>query len=209
MASNETMTETGTPAGAGRRVLPTGIPTRYAAINFRSRLEAKWAAFFDACGWRWQYEPLDLDGWIPDFAIGWKPTLVEVKPFFHAHQFDDALAKVIGSGHRDPVVLLGAGPRLVDDELALGWLAEPWSNESNEWLLLDLHIGYTEGNGQLGLCPMDGGWRNVIWEPPSGLSHPNKWARVSDRPDYPGRGPARLTVDRHWATACNWSQWKR
>ncbi|MEA2669684.1 MAG: hypothetical protein QOJ33_2618, partial [Chloroflexota bacterium] len=29
------------------------IPTTYDGVNFRSRLEAKWAAFFDLLGWRW------------------------------------------------------------------------------------------------------------------------------------------------------------
>jgi hypothetical protein len=45
----------------------TAIPTRYGGVQFRSRLEARWAAFFDLAGWRWQYEPIDLAGWIPDF----------------------------------------------------------------------------------------------------------------------------------------------
>jgi hypothetical protein len=45
------------------------IPTIYNGVQFRSRLEAKWAAFFDLLGWHWHYEPLDLDGWIPDFLI--------------------------------------------------------------------------------------------------------------------------------------------
>ena len=45
------------------------IPTTYKGIRFRSRLEARWAAMFDICGWRWEYEPLDLPGWIPDFLI--------------------------------------------------------------------------------------------------------------------------------------------
>lgn len=45
------------------------IPTVYNGVQFRSRLEARWAAFFDLCGWRWDYEPLDLNGWIPDFAV--------------------------------------------------------------------------------------------------------------------------------------------
>jgi hypothetical protein len=35
----------------------------------RSRAEARWAAFFDEWDWKWQYEPLDLDGYIPDFLI--------------------------------------------------------------------------------------------------------------------------------------------
>lgn len=33
------------------------IETRYAGCRFRSRLEARWAVFFDALGIRWEYEP--------------------------------------------------------------------------------------------------------------------------------------------------------
>lgn len=57
-------------------------PTKYRGIEFRSRLEARWAAFFDLCGWDWEYEPIDFDGWFPDFAIFGKkfPIYVEVKP---------------------------------------------------------------------------------------------------------------------------------
>lgn len=59
-----------------------GIPTTHRATRFRSRLEARWAAFFDTIGWRWEYEPFDLNGYIPDFAIfGAEPFLVEVKPY--------------------------------------------------------------------------------------------------------------------------------
>jgi hypothetical protein len=58
------------------------IPTVYKGVQMRSRLEARWAAFFDLCGWQWEYEPFDLNGWIPDFMLrGAKTnTLVEVKP---------------------------------------------------------------------------------------------------------------------------------
>lgn len=58
-----------------------GIRTEYKGTRFRSRLEARWAAFFDLIGWRWTYEPIDAGGWIPDFMIhGEKPFLVEVGP---------------------------------------------------------------------------------------------------------------------------------
>lgn len=43
------------------------IPTRYGNTLFRSRLEARWAAFAGLCGWKWRYEPVDLKNWIPDF----------------------------------------------------------------------------------------------------------------------------------------------
>lgn len=48
--------------------------TTYKGIEFRSRLEARWAVFFDALGLRWEYEPegyrLD-DGtcYLPDFYV--------------------------------------------------------------------------------------------------------------------------------------------
>ncbi len=65
----------------------TAIPTEYRGIRFRSRLEARWACFFDACGWRWDYEPSDFNGYIPDFRIG--HTYLEVKP---AAEYDEAAA---------------------------------------------------------------------------------------------------------------------
>lgn len=58
-------------------------PTIYKGTKYRSRLEARWAAFFDLLGWRHQYEPYDFPGWTPDFVIyGSKERLlfIEVKP---------------------------------------------------------------------------------------------------------------------------------
>ena len=50
------------------------IETEYKGYRFRSRLEAKWAVFFDTCGVKWEYEPegFDLgDGlyYLPDFLL--------------------------------------------------------------------------------------------------------------------------------------------
>ena len=50
------------------------IPTRYAGCHFRSRLEARWAVFFDALGIRWEYEPEGFVGaygepYLPDFQL--------------------------------------------------------------------------------------------------------------------------------------------
>lgn len=50
------------------------IETEYKGYRFRSRLEARWAVFFDVCGVRWEYEPegYDLgDGiyYLPDFLL--------------------------------------------------------------------------------------------------------------------------------------------
>lgn len=37
------------------------IPTRYAGCHFRSRLEARWAVFFDALDIPWEYEPAGFE----------------------------------------------------------------------------------------------------------------------------------------------------
>lgn len=59
------------------------IETRYKGYRFRSRLEARWAVFFDAAGLKWEYEKEGFDlgaagYYLPDFYlpdIGW----IEIK----------------------------------------------------------------------------------------------------------------------------------
>lgn len=60
------------------------IQTHYANCHFRSRLEARWAVFFNCLGVRWEYEKegfkLPSGHYLPDF---WLPNLgcwLEVKP---------------------------------------------------------------------------------------------------------------------------------
>ena len=50
------------------------IETEYRGYKFRSRLEARWAVFFDEIGARWEYEPEGFvleDGtkYLPDFLL--------------------------------------------------------------------------------------------------------------------------------------------
>lgn len=62
------------------------IPTRYKGYHFRSRLEARWAVFFDALGIKWEYEPQGyaLDGvpYLPDFRITAMTDFPDVEDFF-------------------------------------------------------------------------------------------------------------------------------
>lgn len=112
------------------------IPTEYNGVMFRSRLEASWAAFFDCTSIAWDYEPLDMSGWTPDFIIhggqdARSETLVEVKPvylggtscigfnaiekpFVHA----DIFSKAISHSEDHPVMLLGLRP-VVRDSVVL------------------------------------------------------------------------------------------
>lgn len=59
-------------------------PTNYKGILFRSSLEVYWAAFFDALGWQWLYEPtkfkLPCGVYIPDFYFPDINCYGEVKP---------------------------------------------------------------------------------------------------------------------------------
>jgi len=56
-------------------------PTVYNGTKYRSKLEARWATFFDLLGWDYEYEPFKLGGWIPDFVIN-NQLLCEVKPTY-------------------------------------------------------------------------------------------------------------------------------
>lgn len=47
----------------------TGIPTLFDGIEYRSRLEARWAAWFTRLGWDFTYEPFDGHGYVPDFLV--------------------------------------------------------------------------------------------------------------------------------------------
>lgn len=64
------------------------IDTSYKGFLFRSRLEARWAVFFDAMGLDWEYEPEGFelpDGtrYLPDFCVQTpqgNPIWYEIKP---------------------------------------------------------------------------------------------------------------------------------
>lgn len=69
--------------------------TSYNGINFRSKLEAQWAAFFDLLKWKYSYEPYELNGKVPDFIIqcdaphyNTQSLIIEVKPdIFISHEY--------------------------------------------------------------------------------------------------------------------------
>ena len=85
------------------------IPTTYKGIEFRSRLEAKWAFVFDQIGWPWEYDPLDLNGYIPDFILTFHhaPMLVEVKPEFTIEDLRKAVPKILRSGWEKEALVVG------------------------------------------------------------------------------------------------------
>jgi hypothetical protein len=112
------------------------IPTRFDAHLFRSRLEARWAAWFTLMGIEWTYEPFDAAGYIPDFIISYPrdpkalltawPVLIEVRGLEcdHPALYDGAIEadrrSVAGGlsardGHAYDIVVLCATPVFPDD----------------------------------------------------------------------------------------------
>lgn len=106
------------------------IETRYGGYRFRSRLEARWAVFFDALDLKWEYEPegfvTSAGPYLPDFRV-WtpqgEPVWYEVKPehvrvsekfsAFHQMTYDSFMS--IPAEHRaglcpDRVSLLSGDP---------------------------------------------------------------------------------------------------
>ena len=99
------------------------IDTRYAGHLFRSRLEARWAVFFDRLGLRWEYEPEGFvlpDGtrYLPDFRLHtpqgerrWvevKPSHITSDPKFEA--FDKALPLNVDASDTTGAALVSGSP---------------------------------------------------------------------------------------------------
>lgn len=97
----------------------------------RSRLEARWARFFDLCSWEWEYEPLDLANWLPDFALTVPDVgalLVECKPALSTDRLTAAGNKSERAAPEYPVLLLGASPKVVllGEAPKWQWLPPAW-----------------------------------------------------------------------------------
>jgi hypothetical protein len=121
------------------------IPTMWQGIQFRSRLEARWAAFFTAMGWRWDYEPFDLDGYIPDFILHMhEDVLVEVKPMSSIDDLiaTEAIAKIQSSGWGNRMaVVVGSDLFEHEQNLAMGRIVGGENDEGDE---LSIHDGDTD-----------------------------------------------------------------
>jgi hypothetical protein len=91
-----------------------GIPTIGArGIQFRSRIEALWAYIFEKLHWDWEYEPIDLDGYIPDFIIkfGEDEILIEIKGdmnIWRKEVYEPHKEKIIASGWKGKFGILGS-----------------------------------------------------------------------------------------------------
>lgn len=92
------------------RAARKGIPTLLKGVMYRSRLEAKWGDFLDRLRWRPQYEPTDLDWYIPDFILNLPagPVLLEVKPDVQLDVLRVYADKILRSGWLGEFLIVGS-----------------------------------------------------------------------------------------------------
>lgn len=106
------------------------IETRYAGHHFRSRLEARWAVFFNTLDIRWQYEPQGYTvgptktPYLPDFLLPDLKVFVEVKG--DPERLDlNLLAELTHSRDALQVLVLGEVPQLELGAIPLHTLLTP------------------------------------------------------------------------------------
>lgn len=91
------------------------IETEYAGCRFRSRLEARWAVFFDRLRMKWRYEEqgyelADGTRYLPDFYLPDQAMYVEVKgPDEALHAAMPTLLTFVKEAD-EPLVILGEVP---------------------------------------------------------------------------------------------------
>jgi hypothetical protein len=120
------------------------IETHYAGYRFRSRLEARWAVFFDQAGIPWEYEPQGYlisrvnKPYLPDFRLPDCGTWIEVKGSASKLDLDllEGAAMELpgnkGRGEQGPrLMLLGDIPQVIHVG-DLGWtsLNQAWPDET-------------------------------------------------------------------------------
>jgi hypothetical protein len=106
------------------------IETGYRGHRFRSRLEARWAVFFDALGLHYDYEPEGYQltsGWyLPDFWLPAWRCWFEVKPFPDSQHLQ--------SSDHDFKLCLDILNE-VRGELAILTQGTPWPGEHCSWVI--------------------------------------------------------------------------
>lgn len=123
----------------------TAIQTRYAGCHFRSRLEARWAVFFNTMRIPWIYEPegyeLSFRRYLPDFLLPECGTFIEVRGDTQRVDLDELvrIAAELPNTYIRPENKYERGPRLMllgpmtntllADDGELGWLATSGPDE--------------------------------------------------------------------------------
>jgi hypothetical protein len=118
------------------------IETSYKGYRFRSRLEARWAVFFEALGIRWEYEPEGFETrtgrWLPDFYLpDHRKAYIDVK---HADASEQELMSVREKAYWLQQSETGSGLLLI---------GSPWTGDYRlEGFLLEAYDGHCINQGE-------------------------------------------------------------
>lgn len=177
--------------------------TSFRNVVYRSRLEAKWASFFTDLEWEFQYEPFDLNGWVPDFEINTNNDvrlLVEVKPvmFNYNFQHEETFAKAIKYADEYIILMLGVNLFKTDMGKTIGYLIGPGytldpdedGNGHADWAVLKNIDGDYDLSGGVG------SWSNII------RNYPNYKYRGYDHKCFLSDNNE-MAVEGYWADAHN------
>lgn len=143
--------------------------TFYNNIYFRSLLEARWAKFFDDIGWKYEYEPYEINGRLPDFilycndssAYESKQIIVEVKPSIF---ITDEFKKDILNSYKNEkyhLLILNESPFYIgeNDTICIGLHSQYYEPGCHTELYdaemktdYDFGSGYMCFDGLMGLC---------------------------------------------------------
>lgn len=175
------------------------IPTIYRGRQYRSRLEAKWAAFFDRVGWSHEYEPFELAGWMPDFLLRGdkQQVLVEVKPItaFHPETSAKIARAAHASGFDGDLLLLGVRA----GHGCLGWLGQ--RVDTRDWRDFDFGAApfawYAGASSRVDFCHPHQGFHGRM----TGLYDGGCWGSATP-PN------ADEVINQMWAAASNEVQWR-
>jgi hypothetical protein len=98
------------------------IETLWRGYRFRSRLEARWAVFFEAMRVPWEYEPQGYSRpfgpYLPDFLIASR-LFVEIKPAGYRPAADESRRWVATAQQSDTPLVIARGVPLPDGSLPL------------------------------------------------------------------------------------------
>jgi len=142
------------------------IETQYKGYRFRSRLEARWAVFFDALGvpWRYEHQGYDLDGlwYLPDFWLPESSWHFEIKGVYpggpEGERDRQKVARLAGASQM-PVFLVFDLPDAVGTLI----VPEPKNASGVGWLLCI--FGICQHCGRLAavavIPDMRAWWRNL------------------------------------------------
>lgn len=121
----------------------SSLPSTYRGVIFRSRMEARWAAYFDILGICWIYEPdgicLPSGNYCPDFRISIYPMdqtawrYAEIKPTSEAADFIAVKLRDLSSMIDEEVFCLIGNPQEMRQHRSVEHFYEKYAEGAFSW----------------------------------------------------------------------------